>query len=492
MLKCFVFTVIVSLVSAGNWAQNKAVHLFDAAIQSEPENLSIFANDNHVVLVGSYDIKPGFPQYTLSSSRLDKQFGKSHKIRTISSTKPNLFGFGFDRNGFSFLEEIYDENEKHCSIYLHTFNPDNHTFGHKVIHKSKSDLKLATWNSVKSPQNGLTVYYSFEQKNAFVYVNYLVFDSEWNVKNEQKVLVKDKLDLSFSSKSQLSEEGDLVIFNMVKNEKEGDVLAYFYQNVFEKEHSSGYQTILKIGKATIKDFKIHMNEESVLEFMALTDDKSQKTSVNTLIFKDIHLKKGVVMRDNSMGLLEKGDLKLNAYLPLDENYAFVVVNTEMNASVESVSKIKNESQTAPKSKLVVYYLHNLKGVIWQKEILSSGFNSKMFPIKTLNKHFFNHCFWSDGYLLYSLYNEPNEKINQVNTSIAVPQINKPADSQYNISISKFDKETGTNKSQVVDMSFKEAKSFFLPGLNKITNPKFLVSVIQTDNNQFYPIQLYFQ
>ena len=498
-MKLLKFFTVFSVFSIGSiFSQQNTEHLSSARIQSNPEALQTFSNSEYVVLLGMTELKPGFQQFSVSWSNVMSGDGKSLPIKCVSNSKPNLFGFHFNNQNFSFFEEVYSSREKSLVIYLHTLNFAKQTIINKRVHAEEIDLKSKKNYFVHASHNKFSALYSFSLYNDGKQVpSVLIFDIEYNL--IRNYTFKSTVDFNFDFQSivQMNDEGKLLAVHKAVNEKEGNPLMFHVIDVqAESDSDNEFRPLYSVKGKPIHDFKVFLNDESIIEFVGLYNEKTEKGLFTKLAMRNFHPMKDRILLDTDFELKVPGNATFHSYLPISSEFFAVVTESKEQksnaASSMSLSRVGQASAPAKiESHLLVSYFHLEKKLLWQEK-LKVNFTEANPVFQKLNPKSLGYYFWSNGRSLFALYNAANDQSNTPNATVkgsgSQPNMVKPALTA--LTMHEFVLDNGSNKSYTLLLDEKNPSIMALPSLSKISNMKFMTTIAELNSETFYPVKLY--
>ncbi len=483
------------------FAQFKLNHLDGARIQTNLTDLKQFASEKHVVLFGKNETKPTAPQYVISISEIHTGKGGMHNFEPANKVNPSLFGMHISHYGFEIFEEVYAEKEKRYSIIRHTFFFDGQRFTNKKLFDATYDLKPKIPHFAKDPEGNFAAIYLFrvDSKGA-QHATILDLSAEYLLKRSKDYTIKEKLNPDFKIQFQMSPSSEFIAVHEVIDAKNGNYLAVQYEATSEEStNETTLYPLFNEKNHKLLDFKIYLNDDSTIEFMAVTEKKVDRGIENNIHLKKFNPLKEKAVYNNFFPIKATGTLKLHSYLPINEHYSAIVLDIQNGKStaptttptpnVTTMSLSKNDAQTnsgQQENGLNLFYVQHEKGVIWQKAFPSDA--KEIQPELTrLCPAALDSYFWSDGRYIYTLYYKgvsvtqplpPNQiAVNPPTTKVLKPHV-------------RMIPLNGESIKEVEISGDERSKSIYLmPSYTKIPSLDYLVSVVQMTPTLYYPVQI---
>lgn len=485
-------------------AQGKYLHIPEATVQSANDDLKIFTSDRYTILYGVHEHlkeKKDAKQHTITWIENASRRTSKVVIDPVGDKNPNFFGFHLKENMFSFFEDIYDSEKEAYTLILHTFYPGRDKIVQKRVISETAKTRSINYRYAHVDHGKFSALAALNQnKSGQQSISITVFSRDHEVMSRQHYLFSEKLNNSFDWTLNLNSRGQLLAVFQIKGEKGLDYLAYTSVNVLEEAKDRLTFTPLYSDKGLqMNDFKVFLDDNGVVEFMGVYSQKSQKGVSNKIMFRNLLLEKDSLLLDNVFDLDNGKDLKLDTYLAMNDTYSIVMFNErEPNQINTSASKTSAKNEPASekhgnKQTLVIYYINNQKGVIWQNK------NELTVPesvIRQQNLHHqaFKNYAWSDGTKLYIYFNglaTENQSPSTVSAEFS-SQGSRGAISKWYPMLKAYDLLEGKSSSIALPINSRDQILYGLTGMSSITPMKYLISLVQTESNTFYPIQLFIQ
>jgi hypothetical protein len=246
----------------------------------------------------------------------------------------------------------------------------------------------------------------------------------------------------------------------------------------------------------IHDFKVFLNDESIIEFVGLYNEKTEKGMFTRLVMRNFHPMKDRVLLDNDFELKAPGNATFHSYLPISrEFFAVVTESKEQKANAAPTMSLSKVGQAPAPAKvensLLISYFHVDNKLLWQEK-LNLNFTEANPIYQKLNPKSLGYYFWSNGRSLFALYNAANVQNNT--PSSTVKSLGSPSNTVKPaltaLTIHEFVLENGSNKSYTQLLDEKNPSIMALPSLSKISNMKFMTTIAELNSETFYPIKLY--
>lgn len=499
MKKLGLFVLFTMALSSNSWSQSKSVHFYDAKVESQPEHLLSFTNEEYVVLVGKNEVKKDLFMYNVSWVNIRNNETGSQQIRCRDRMNPTLFGFHYNRDGFAFFEEVTNEKEKLSTLLLHELHLQKGVISNRLIHSEPLDYVNKKSYFAGTTHGKFSAIYALVQfKDGTNSSKTYSLNYEYKVIDVKTTPIKDGLDLEFKTIAQLSESGSLLTVVQTKNDKEANKLMFQYGNVLEAggDGFNEFRSLFNEKNKVIHDFKVYVNEESIIEFVGLYNFKSDKGMTTRMVVRYFHPLKERFLVDKDFDMNAPQDLTLHSLLPMDNDF-FVVVTKTNNAEKKSAQKdTKQALSLSPAERLkgaeskgevglLVNYIHIEKGIVW-KESLKNEISLSRPELAEMNPKVFDYYFWSDGQFLYALHHFVPEKKSSVSSDIKSSTLSDGME----LGVLMMDLNTGQSRVKLIDVDERVKKYALLPSYSALTTMKFLTTIIQIDKKTFYPIQLF--
>jgi hypothetical protein len=495
-------SILLFAVSIFGFAQGKYLHIPEATVQSSNEELKIFSSDRFTIIYGVHEPskdQKDTKQHTITCIENDSKKTSSVVIKPYSEKNPNFFGFHLKQDSFSFFEDIYDPEKGTYSLILHVFYPGRDKMVQKRLLGETGKSGSVSYRYASSEEGKFSVLAALNQdRSGQQSMSLIIFRSDLEVMNRRQYRFSDKINNSFDWTLNLNSQGELLAVFQIKGEKSPDYLGYTTVNI-QEEGNDRLNFTPFYGDKTIQltDFKVFLDDEGVVEFVGVYSQRSQKGMSNKIMFKKLIHGKERLLLDVVFDLKNGNELKLDHYLAIDNSNSVLIFNerevNKVNTS-ESKTSSKNEptkGQFGNKQNLLIYSINHEKGVIWQKksELPSSDYILKQ---PKLHPQIFKNYAWSDGTKLYVYL---NDLVIENQGPIIVPaefssRGSREALSKFRPTLMTFDLSEGKSSSIAMDMNGREQMLHVLTGMSKISDRRYLISLVQTQNNTFYPIQLF--
>jgi hypothetical protein len=497
MKTLFLASVLLLGIITHSWAQHKVEHFPKAQLESQPNDLLTFSNEEYIVLVGAHPTDDGVNMYSMSWSNIRTQVSGSIQLKGQNTNKSTFYGHHFNRDVFAFFEETYDQNQRVYILVLHELYLLKGVVTNRVIHRDVNDVAHKKSYFAKPSHGKFFINYEIvKRKTGEQYTKIYSLDYEYKIKELATLQIKEKLDLDFNNVLQLTDNGDVLAVLKINNEKEGNRLVYQYGNILEgnTDAFSEFRTLFHEKEIQIHDFKVYLNQESIVEFVGLYNKKGNEGMQTRMLVRYFHPLKERLLVDKDFEVGPIQDLRMHSLVPINDQFFVLVTQTKINTAKPDQKEVRKSISLTQATSIAntavpnqegihVAYVHLQKGVIWKKIL---NYNEKFHSVEA-NINALDYFFWSDGTNLYALHNMLPEKSNTTTNDAKSVTI----EGVLNTGLQIFNLNSGESK--VLPISIEEAVERFtvLPGLSKITSVDYLSTVAQIDKKTFYPILIHF-
>ena len=497
----FTCLALMSVVGSFCLTQVRMQPLSSAMIKSNPENVVFTSNESHAIIVGAFDIRPGVLTRTISVTNLLDLTSNLVEFKTTTSDDADLFGHHITESSFVFFENIYDAKQQTSSVVLHELDLRTFELKQHDIYKDKKAFIKPQFRFVNNANSPTSALYSLAHNRNRVLAEVYFLTDNFKIQRTETAEFKASLDASYDWKLEMNSVGELLMIHKQLPEGKGSTIFYHFMNKSKTDGAEESLGVLFSHESTqIEDVKIHLNDESLVEFTALSIENRGQVARKNVLFITFNPAKGAPISETSFELKIGNNPRLHTFLPLNEKFSIVITKSDQIGSAQAAAartvsdlSANNRSDRHAKQVLTIFYIHNQKGVLHQN-MINLDFDYTKLGDKIYSEQAFDYSFWSDGRVLFALHNTMNPHDAQSETSNIITRGSEENQSKSVLmpSLSYFIIDSGLSKESESIPGVRMNQNQLLPSTFQIHSTKMAVVLAQTEQQVFVPVKISFQ